>query len=335
MTAPAAPALDPRHIGILARFDLSNPRFYVEADNAQAPFATLRAMERRGLVRTDWKIQNGLRAPWKRYRVAYITDAGRAAIEAHLAEIAEQNRAAAAEQQVTAERDDVEEHHARAGRRWDPECPLPGGWCDPDVDHDHDEPTPGSVAAAVVDGAAEAPVRTPEQMDAVELGAEPDDVCVTCDHQAQNHELPGARCNAGELCGCQRFNPPGGGMIRGHRSPGAALRAAGARYRAALAADRPSGEPCPHCTEIHASAEHERDCHADTPLDEGDEVEYDGIGTQAGRVFYGRVLDAAPDGWPGWMIILHYGLGENGADREMLTGARVLRRRGAHRAPLT
>lgn len=57
--------------------------YHVEAGNlglrGTAPFATLAAMERRGWVTLTWKRQSALYGSAKPYRVAVITDAGRAA----------------------------------------------------------------------------------------------------------------------------------------------------------------------------------------------------------------------------------------------------------------
>ena len=54
---------------------------HVEAGNSEgrgiAPFATLAAMERRGLVELSWKRQSGLYGSTKPYRIARITEAGK------------------------------------------------------------------------------------------------------------------------------------------------------------------------------------------------------------------------------------------------------------------
>lgn len=76
ITVPA-PDVDPRHVAILRTADA---RGEVEASVA-APTATLRAMERRGLVGCTWRTEGALHTRGRRYLVAIVTDRGRAVVE--------------------------------------------------------------------------------------------------------------------------------------------------------------------------------------------------------------------------------------------------------------
>lgn len=66
--------------------------YHVEAGNGEgrgiAPYSTLAAMERRGWVELSWKRQSALYGSAKPYRIARMTEAGRAALgEALVAEL--------------------------------------------------------------------------------------------------------------------------------------------------------------------------------------------------------------------------------------------------------
>jgi hypothetical protein len=75
--------LAPRHAEILAH--MVEHDTHVEAGNgsdtpAIAPFSTLQAMARRGLVELSWKRQDVIHGSARPYRIAKITDAGRQAV---------------------------------------------------------------------------------------------------------------------------------------------------------------------------------------------------------------------------------------------------------------
>lgn len=86
------PALSDTHATVLSRLldqdraSVAHPRVEASANPIYGfPFATLAAMDRRGLVRLSWARQGAIYGDPRPYRVAYLTEAGRTAITEHLA----------------------------------------------------------------------------------------------------------------------------------------------------------------------------------------------------------------------------------------------------------
>ena len=76
MTNTETATLNPRHAEILRSVD---SRGEIEASR-DVPFQTLKAMERRGLVTIRTRVQDAIHTRREVYRVARVTDAGRAAL---------------------------------------------------------------------------------------------------------------------------------------------------------------------------------------------------------------------------------------------------------------
>lgn len=89
MPTTTGPALiaNLRHVAILARLHQDGVR-HVDASNDPVygyAFPTLAAMARRGLVELSYARQDAMAGDPRPYRIARLTDAGRAAYAAHLA----------------------------------------------------------------------------------------------------------------------------------------------------------------------------------------------------------------------------------------------------------